>query len=160
MNKLIITLTIALLAIPALFGSAAEAGHRGRGFHSVVHHLAAIERAKRANDRYERQQAYRAAKIRAQRQAYAAKQAAKAAAAANRAKAKAAAVAQAQMQAEAEAEREVARNDAESQNSSITTSEGDVAQVADATKTVAAAEDIGCKQFFPSVGMTLTVPCE
>lgn len=153
MNKLIITLTIALLAIPALFGSAAEAGHRGRGFHSVIHHLAAIERAKRANDRYEREQAYRAAKIRAQRQAYAAKQAAKAAAAA---KAKAAAVAQAQIQAEAEA----ARNDAESQNSSIATSDGDVAEVADATETVAAAEDIGCKQFFPSVGMTLTVPCE
>jgi hypothetical protein len=28
------------------------------------------------------------------------------------------------------------------------------------TKKVAATSDVGCKKFFPSVGMTLSVPCE
>ncbi len=53
-----------------------------------------------------------------------------------------------------------------SENSSISTAN---AKVAEATsietpkpevKKVAAAKDVGCKQFFPSVGMTLSVSCE
>jgi hypothetical protein len=56
---------------------------------------------------------------------------------------------------------------AKAENSSISTGEGDVAEVkvpavkAPASdKKVATTEDPGCKKFFPSVGMTLSVPCE
>jgi colicin import membrane protein len=157
MNKLLIALTIALLSIPTLFGAAAEAGHRRHGFHSVVHHLAAIERAKRASAQYRQEKAYRAAKIRAQRQAAYAARKAKAAKAAALAKAEA----RAQVQTETKAEAEVAAKDVQSQNSSITTAEGQVAAKAEPQpEKVASAEDLGCKQFFPSVGLTLTVPCE
>jgi Skp family chaperone for outer membrane proteins len=160
MNKLLIALTIALLAIPTLFAGSAEAGHRRHGFHNAFHHLAAINRAKRASEQYRRKKAHRAAKIRARREAaYAAR------------KARAVAVARAQAQAEAQAEAqeqaeaEVASKDVRSQNSSITTADGQVtasagAQAEPKAEKVAIAEDLGCKQFFPSVGLTLTVPCE
>jgi hypothetical protein len=54
----------------------------------------------------------------------------------------------------------------ESENSSISTASGKVAEAAPVAaakpeeKKVAAAKEVGCKQFFPSVGMTLSVSCE
>ena len=55
-----------------------------------------------------------------------------------------------------------AREIAETENSSITTAD-DGAPEADTTgsqKKVAEAKDGGCKKFFASAGMTLSVPCE
>jgi len=52
-----------------------------------------------------------------------------------------------------------------SENSSISTANGKVAEAkpvetAKPEKKVVAAKDVGCKQFFPSVGMTLSVSCD
>jgi len=53
---------------------------------------------------------------------------------------------------------------AESENSSIAVSGGDVADAKTTAAPVKTATvepaNIGCKEFFPAVGMTLTVPCE
>ena len=52
---------------------------------------------------------------------------------------------------------------AQTENSSITTAPAKTAEATTAapeTKTVAEAKEVGCKKFFPSVGMTLSVPCE
>jgi len=148
MNKVLIAIAIALLAIPALFASSAEAGHRGHGFHHVFQHLAAIESARRAAE-YRRKKAHRVAKHRrAKRKVYVAKEPA----------------AETVSVAKAEETTETAPETAQMQNSSITTVDGEVTQAAkveaDEPAKVAAAEDIGCKQFFPSVGLTLSVPCE
>jgi hypothetical protein len=50
----------------------------------------------------------------------------------------------------------------ESENSSISTADGKVAEAkpVKAEKKVVASKDVGCKQFFPAVGMTLSVSCE
>jgi hypothetical protein len=52
-----------------------------------------------------------------------------------------------------------------SENSSISTANGKVAEAKPVEtgkpeKKVVASKNLGCKQFFPSVGMTLTVSCE
>jgi hypothetical protein len=62
---------------------------------------------------------------------------------------------------QAETKIEAASN-AKVENSSISTSDGEVAEVKTSApaKKVAASSDVGCKKFFPSVGMTLSVPCE
>jgi hypothetical protein len=49
---------------------------------------------------------------------------------------------------------------AESENSSIAVSSADVADAKTTAAPVETATNIGCKEFFPSVGMTLTVPCK
>ncbi len=51
---------------------------------------------------------------------------------------------------------------ADTENSSISVTDGKVAEAVtpEPEKKVAVAKDLGCKKFFPSVGMTLTVPCE
>jgi hypothetical protein len=47
------------------------------------------------------------------------------------------------------------------ENSSISTVDGPVAAVeTDTSEKVAEVRDVGCKKFFPSAGMTLSVPCE
>ena len=63
---------------------------------------------------------------------------------------------------QAETKIEAASTAAKVENSSISTSDGEVAEVKApvSTKKVAATSDVGCKKFFPSVGMTLSVPCE
>jgi hypothetical protein len=54
----------------------------------------------------------------------------------------------------------------QSENSSISTANGKVAEAKPVEaakpeeKKVAAAKEVGCKQFFPSVGMTLSVSCK
>jgi hypothetical protein len=68
--------------------------------------------------------------------------------------------------AKVEEKTETAPQTVVSENSSISVANGKVAEakpVAAAepeVKKVAAAKDIGCKQFFPSVGMTLSVSCD
>jgi hypothetical protein len=64
---------------------------------------------------------------------------------------------------ETETKIEATSTSAKVENSSISASDGDVAEVkapAVSDKKVAATNDVGCKKFFPSVGMTLSVPCE
>ncbi len=51
----------------------------------------------------------------------------------------------------------------ESENSSISTASIDKSESAEAKATPAVTKvstNVGCKKFFPTVGMTLTVPCE
>ena len=48
----------------------------------------------------------------------------------------------------------------DSESSSISVASTDVAAAAGETTKEAAAKPVDCKKFFPSVGMTLTVPCE
>ncbi|MGI9402893.1 MAG: hypothetical protein ACR2OF_00080 [Hyphomicrobium sp.] len=90
--------------------------------------------------------------------------------AAARAKAKARAVAAARAKAKAKAiaaaeaaageEVELAET-TDSENSTISTSiEVAETEVDETEKVAAVSEDLGCKKFFPTVGMTLTVPCE
>jgi hypothetical protein len=57
---------------------------------------------------------------------------------------------------------EAATTAAKVENSSISATEGDVAEVKApvSDKKVTATNEVGCKKFFPSVGMTLSVPCE
>jgi hypothetical protein len=64
--------------------------------------------------------------------------------------------------AEPEALPETTNKTAEVENSSISTADGKVAEVetAQPEKKVAVAKDVGCKKFFASAGMTLSVPCE
>jgi hypothetical protein len=63
---------------------------------------------------------------------------------------------------QSETEVEAASTTAKVENSSISATEGDVAEVKApvADKKVTATNEVGCKKFFPSVGMTLSVPCE
>jgi len=64
--------------------------------------------------------------------------------------------------AEPEALPETTNETAEVENSSISTADGKVAEVktAEPEKKIAVAKDVGCKKFFASAGMTLSVPCE
>jgi hypothetical protein len=54
--------------------------------------------------------------------------------------------------------------DVKAENSSISTTSVDKKETAEAkpapVKEAEASASVGCKKFFPSVGMTLTVPCE
>ena len=69
--------------------------------------------------------------------------------------------------AKAEPEKKVeAVAQVESENSSISTASDKVAEFAPVAaakpdeKKIAAAKEVGCKQFFPSAGITLSVSCE
>jgi hypothetical protein len=67
--------------------------------------------------------------------------------------------------AEPVAQPEVAEEAAQSENSSIAESTSPVQKVSEAKpakpeQKIAAVKEPGCKKFFPSVGMTLSVPCE
>jgi hypothetical protein len=58
---------------------------------------------------------------------------------------------------------QVTNETAEMENSSIASAPAKTAETttpAPQSKVVAEVKDVGCKKFFPSVGMTLTVPCE
>ena len=168
MNKILIAAAAAFLAVttfgaqagfnvrlsaPAGFSTVEKAGCGGGGYSSYKkRRYSSIKRAKR--------KAYLAAK-----QIAAKKAAQKRIAAEKAAAAKAARLAQ--QKEEAKAEQQVAlATTADSENSSIAASTGKPAK-AEAAKgepedeeKVAVAKDPGCKQFFPSVGMTLSVPCQ
>jgi hypothetical protein len=163
MNKIIIALAVALLAIPTLISAPAEAGGK-RKMHRHFHHMLTMKRHKRMR---EQQYDYVAAKKR-KAQIIAAKKAAARKAAAQQAAAKKAAAIKA-AKAEA-AQAEVAKAEAaapakvaDTENSSIATGGKTVAAVDtedEAAEQVASTSEVGCKRFVASVGMTLTVPCE
>ena len=133
------------LSAPKGFSSLHKAGCKKRGFRRR-HAIQSIRRAQQKKAYLARKRAI-AAKKRAIAQAQA-----KAAA-----KAKAAKLAQAKAEAAKQKAIETAAVDTE--NSSIATVDGDV-ETEKTEQKVAVAKELGCKQFFPSVGMTLTVPCE
>lgn len=156
MNKILIAVAAALLAAAALFASSAQAGFNLRlkaptGFSTV-------EKAgcKKGYRRAAKKRRYRSVRSSSKRKAYIARKKAKSSIAVAKAKAP-----------KLEAKKDEAPEQvAETENSSISTANGKVAQ-AEPVKAedkreekVAAANDVGCKQFFPSVGMTLSVPCE
>jgi hypothetical protein len=167
MNKIILAIAVALITIPTLLSAPAEAGGK-RKMHRHFHHMLTMKRHKHIRDQ---QHDYLAAKKRKARIIAAKKAAARKAAIQRAAAQKAAAVKAARLaQAEA-AQAEAATVEtaapaevAVSENSSIATSSNKVAAVADtkdeAPEKVASTSDVGCKKFFASVGMTLTVPCE
>jgi len=148
MNKLLIAAAAAFFAVTALFGTGAQAGFNVRlgapaGFSTLQ--KAGCGGGYR---RIFRKHSYRSVSRRTKRKVYAAKKPA----------------AETVSVAKAEETTETAPKTAQSHSSSITTADGEVTQAAkveaDEPAKVAAAEDLGCKQFFPSVGMTLSVPCE
>jgi hypothetical protein len=159
MNKLIIAFATALLTIPMLLSAPAEAGGK-RGFHRSIHTLMMMQRHKRMRQ----QDSYSAAKRRAKQKAiYAAKKAAARKAAAKRLAAKKAAAQKAAQVAKIEEATKPEVKVAETENSAIATSSDKVADVApsktEAPKAVASVEGVGCKKYFASVGLTLSVPC-
>jgi hypothetical protein len=148
------------LSAPAGFSTVEKAGCGGGGYSSYKkRRYSSIKRAKR--------KAYLAAKQRAAAKRIAAKKAAQKRIAAEKAAA-AKAARLAQQKEEAKAEQQVAlATTADSENSSIAASTGKPAKAEtakgepdDEEEKVAVAKDPGCKQFFPSVGMTLSVPCQ
>jgi len=139
MNKQLIALAATLLAIPTLFGSAAEAGG-GHGFHRAFHTFLALQALHSSHQEY--REAHHA-KRRVKRRVHVAKKPVS----------KPVSVAKVEPEAPSQV--------TEMENSSISTADGAVAEVkTDKTETVAEARDVGCKKFFPSAGMTLSVPCE
>jgi hypothetical protein len=146
MNKLLIAATAAFFAVAALFGSGAQAGFNVRL--NVPAGFSTLEKAG-CGGGYRRvyRKRYQSAR-RVKRKVHIARKATPAPAK----------VAKAETEDKVETKSEVAENE----NSSISTLSDKVAETATVKteKKVAVAKDVGCKQFFPSVGMTLTVSCD
>jgi hypothetical protein len=141
MNKLLIAVAATLLAIPTLFGSPAEAGGK-HGFHRAFHHFLAVQALHSRDREYRSEKSYRA-KRHVKRKVHVAKKA------------------EPKPVSVAKVESETVSKVSEMENSSISTVDGAVAAVeTDELEKVAEVRDVGCKKFFPSAGMTLSVPCE
>lgn len=169
MNKSLVALFAALVAVATMFASTAEAGFKIRlGFGGPLPSFTAHGNGGHAKRHYYRKR-------------YIARRAAKKVVVAKKSKPSAVKVAKKEVskpQVVATAPAEVVEEPevtADSENSSITTAALDPAAAgteaasvevkADATTEKAAVEPkrtskLDCKKFFPSVGMTLTVPCE
>jgi hypothetical protein len=149
MNKLLIAVAAAFFAVTALFGSGAQAGFNVRL--NVPAGFSTLEKAGCGGGGYYRsyrKRSYRSVRRSVKRKVHVASKPA----------ASSVSVAKAEPETEAKAKSEVAQNE----NSSIATVSDKVAETetAKTEKKVAVAKDVGCKQFFPSVGMTLTVSCD
>jgi len=161
MTRTILAIAAAFLAVMTVFASAAEAACIS------CEHVPVVVRGSQTSDtatRYTKKRFYARriarAKARARARAIAAARAkAKARAiAAAKAKAKAKAIAAAKAAAAKEVELAEATD---MENSTISTSiEAAETEVDETEKVAAASEDLGCKKFFPTIAMTLTVPCE
>ena len=163
MTRTILAIATAFLAVMTIFASAAEAC-------ISCEHVPVVVRGSQTSDtatRYTKKRFYARsiakAKARARARAIAAARAkAKARAiAAAKAKAKAKAIAA----AEAAAAQEVELAEAtDNENSTISTASLDndepVETEVEAKDEPKTSSNVGCKKFFPTVGMTLTVPCE
>jgi len=147
MNKLLIAAAAAFFAATALFGSGAEAGFNVRL--AAPAGFSTLEKAGCGGGyRVYHKRRHQSVRRRVKRKVHVA------------AKPTASEVDVAK--AEPEKKLEAASQVAETENSSITTATDQVAEVkvAEPEKKLAAAKDVGCKQFFPAVGMTLSVSCE
>jgi uncharacterized membrane protein len=155
-NRLLIAAAAAFFAVTAFFGAGAEAGFNVRL--KTPSGFSTLEKAGCGGGGYRRffrkryQSVRRSVKPKVQ---------------VARAPAKSESIAKVEPKAETAAEPEA--KVAVSENSSISTASGKVAEVKPvgaakpeekSEKKVAAAKDLGCKQFFPSVGLTLSVSCE
>ena len=148
MNKLLTLIAATFIALTALLGSGAEAGFNLRikapADFSALHKAAGCG----GGGGYSRSRSYRSVSRRVKRDVDVAEQK----------PAKSVTVAK----TEPEALPETTNKTAEVENSSISTANGQVAEVktAEPEQKIAVAKDVGCKKFFASAGMTLTVPCE
>jgi hypothetical protein len=150
MNKLLTLIAATFIALTALLGSGAEAGFNLRI--KAPTDFSALHKAGCGGGggyvRSHRQRSYRSVSRRVKRDVDVAEQK----------PAKSVTVAK----TEPEALPETTNKTAEVENSSISTANGQVAEVktAEPEQKIAVAKDVGCKKFFASAGMTLTVPCE
>jgi hypothetical protein len=134
MNKMLIALTATFLALTSFYGSDAQAGCGGGYFRTYFHHRHHHHRhVYQSVRRHVRRHKVEVAK----------------------APAKPVTVAKVEETPETTSETAVM------ENSSIATTPGTVAEATTPApeNKVVAAKDLGCKQFFPSVGMTLSVSC-
>ena len=155
MTRTILAIATAFLAAITAFGSAAQAC-------ISCEHVPVVIRGHTTSDTA----TYYAKKRRAKTRAIAGAKAKAKAQAIARAKAKAQAVAAAKTKAEAKKVAAVAleadEDVAETENSTISATDDARAEAStdEPAKVVAAAEELTCKKFFPTVSMTLTVPCD
>lgn len=171
MNKLLTATAATFVALASFFTTGAEAGFSVAL--TAPKSISNVHKTGCGGHRAFRRHAIQSVRRNAQKKAYIARQEAlarkRAIAKANAAQAaKAAKIAKAKAEAEAaklaqqETAKPVETASIATENSSITTTDGNIA-AAPAKKPeqkVAVAKELGCKQFFPSVGMTLSVPCE
>jgi phage protein D len=153
-NKMLIAAAAAFFAVTAFFGAGAEAA----GFNMRLAAPAGSSIVEKAGCgggySYFRKRSYRSAHRSVRRKVHVARKPVTSSVS----------VAKVEPEKKADAEKQVAA--VESENSSISTANDKVAEakpIAAAkpeVKKVAAAKDVGCKQFFPAVGMTLSVSCE
>lgn len=149
MTRTILAIATAFLAVMTVFASAADAGFKARlGFGGPLPAFTAHGPSKSyGKKRYSKKRSYRAAKKRKARTAK--KRIVKRKTTAKKVEtAKTAPI----------------KTDAENENSTISTASLDKNETIE-TEVIAkdepkATRKVGCKKFFPTVGMTLTVPCE
>ncbi len=163
MAKIILSSAIAFFAVMTVFASAAEAC-------ISCEHVPVVARSSSTSymaPRYTKKRFYARgiarAKARARARAIAAARAKAKARAIAAAKAKAKAKAIAAAKAAAAEEVELAEP-TDIENSTISTASLDKSETIDTEETPTEEpkvnKNVGCKKFFPTVGMTLTVPCE
>lgn len=144
------------LSAPTGFSNLEKTGCHGGRRAFRRHAIQSVRRNAQKKAYIARQEALARKRAIAKAEALKAAKAAKIAQAKAKAEAKAAKLAQ--LEADKPAETVAA---ADTQNSSITTAKADVAAApAKKEQKVAVAKELGCKKFFPSAGMTLSVPCE
>ncbi len=164
MTRTILAIAAAFLAVMTVFASAAEAACIS------CEHVPVVVRGSQTSDtatRYTKKRFYARgiarAKARARARAIAAARAKAKARAIAAAKAKAKARTIAAAKAAAAEEVELAETTA-IENSTISTASLDKSETIDTEETPTEEpkvnKNVGCKKFFPTVGMTLTVPCE
>lgn len=161
MTRTLLATIAAFLAVTTLFASAADAGYcGGRGYGgpcAVGPSFGASTKSYRAKRYYAR--AIAKAKAKARARAIAAAQA-KA-----RAKARARIVAAAKAKAKARAAAKVAAEQRlDDEDLTISTAALNASEIIDTVETAPEEPklrtNVGCKKFFPTIGMTLSVPCE
>ena len=161
MTRTILAIATAFLAVLTIFASAAEAC-------ISCEHVPVVARSSSTSytaTRYTKKRFYARsiarAKARARARAIAAARAKAKARAIAAAKAKARTIAAAKAAAAEEVE---LAETAAIENSTISTASLDKSETIDTEETLTEEpkvnRNVGCKKFFPSVGMTLTVPCE
>ncbi len=155
MTRTILAIITAFLAVTTVFASAAEAC-------LSCEHVPVVVRGSLTSDtatRYTKKRFYARSIAKAKARARASARARAIAAARAKTKAKALAVAKAAAAKEVELSEPI-----DTENSTISTASLDKSETSDTEETTIEEpkvnKNVGCKKFFPTVGMTLTVPCE
>jgi hypothetical protein len=163
MTRTILAIVTAFLAVTTVFASAAEACISCEHVPVVVRGSQASHTATRYTKKRFYARSIAKAKARARARAIAAARAKAKARAIAAAKAKAKAKALAAAKAAAAEEVELSEP-IDTENSTISTASLDKSESIDTEETTIEEpkvnKNVGCKKFFPTVGMTLTVPCE